>query len=533
MNIMRSFRTAFRGFFDFIGDRMMVMRRVISPISSSGVLVNRVTAMQSAVYSRCVQVLAGDISSLSLKLYRSTADGGKTEARDHPDWPIWTVAPNAHQSRQRWVETLMGQLLRWGNAYCEIVMRPDQSIIELNPILPICIRPRATYLNQIVYEYDTPNGSQFASPGQVLHFRAFSEDGVIGLDPLTQLTQALGLSVAAEGYGAGFFRNNGTPSGALKYPGVLSDTDFEAIKQSWNRNHSGPENWHKMTILDRGLEWQAFGIDAEKAQLLATRKYQRSEIAGWFGVPLHRLMDLERATFSNIEQQGIEYVVYSLTPWLVRLEQEVNRVFYPRGDVFVEFNAASLLRGDAAARAAYYKELFYLGCLTINEIRRRENLNPIGPIGDVHWMQQNMTTAERAAEPPKPPPPMLPGSPFGKPPQMGEPDGDEVDDTEGDDAEADDNGDAKQRNLPGMLATQLAAAIRLALPAPDGDAEAAGVAHRMAGLLADNHEARDWTTRQWAEALECSPSTVQRTPIWRGLMAGRERERQRRMVDSD
>jgi hypothetical protein len=201
--------------------------------------------------------------------------------------------------------------------------------------------------------------------------------------------------VAQETYGARFFKNGSVPNGVLTYPGVLTDDDFTEIKSSWTKNQAG-ENQNGLAILDRGLTWTKTGIAPEEAQFLESRRASKADIAGWFGVPLYRLNELERATWSNVENVGQDYVTYTLVPWATRIESEINLRFYPEGEYFVEFDFTGLLRGDSQARSSYYRTLFGLGAMTINEIRHGEGFNPVGDVGDIHWMPLNIAPASDA-----------------------------------------------------------------------------------------------------------------------------------------
>jgi HK97 family phage portal protein len=389
---------AVRALFSYLTQRIADRRFWVWGDSSSGVQISHEVAMQFAVFARCVAILAGDISCLGMRLFRRRADGGKEEAFDHPDRRYWTLAPNAYQSHQRWMEFMVGCLVSRGNSCSEIEWQGGR-LAGLHPIDARQIECIGLVEDKMIYRYAHPTRGQiWVNSDQVLHLRGYTEDGLVGVPVLRMVRNALGLGIAEEQFGASLFKNQAVPRGCLSYPGVLSDDDFEAIKQTWQRNQGG-ENSNRFAILDRGLTWQSTGISPNESQFLESRKFQRAEIAGWFGVPLHRLNDLEKLSFNNVEQIGIDYVTYTLLPWLVRIEQEINRVFYPDGQVWVSFSLESLLRGDLAARANYYKSLFGMGVLTINEIRHREGLNAIGPLGDINWMPLNVAPAQEVLSP--------------------------------------------------------------------------------------------------------------------------------------
>lgn len=389
---------ALRALYDHLTQRVSA-RRLITGDSSAGVLVSHTTAMALTVYARCVGIIAGDVSCLDLQLYRRRGDGGKELAALHPHWSLWTLRPAPYLTRQRWLECLMGHVLTRGNGYSEIEFRNGRQA-ALHPIDPGAIELAGLYQDQPVYAYQHPQEGRQAVPGsRVLHIRGYTEDGLTGVAPLRIIRNTLGLAIAQENYGASLFKNGAVPKGVLTYPGTLSDDDWAALKQSFERNHMG-DNQNRFAILDRGLKWESTGINPDEAQFLESRKYSRAEIAGWFGVPLHRLNDTERATWANVESLGLDYVIYTLTPWITRLEQEINAQFYPDGEYFVEFNFDSLARGDSAARANYYRTLFGMGALTLDEIRRREGMNPVPGVGAIHWIPLNIAPAEDVLENP-------------------------------------------------------------------------------------------------------------------------------------
>ena len=222
-------------------------------------------AMQFLVFARCVAILAGDISCLGLRLYRRRADGGREEAIDHPDWRDWALRPNSYQTAQRWMEFMVGCVVSRGNSLAEIEWRGGR-LGGLHPIDPRQIEAVGLVDGKMLYRYHHPQkGEIFVTGDQVLHFRGFSEDGLVGMPVLRMVRNALGLGIAQEQFGGSLFKNQAVPRGLLTYPGVLNEDDFEAIRQSWQRNQGG-ENSNRFAILDRGLTWAKTGIDPEEAQ---------------------------------------------------------------------------------------------------------------------------------------------------------------------------------------------------------------------------------------------------------------------------
>ncbi len=365
--------------------------------SASGKHVNETLALSySAVYA-CVRVIAETIASLPWIVYRRLPDGGKERAVSHRLYSILHDAPNPEMTRVEFVETIVGHLELWGNAYAEIESDGSGRVTALWPLRP----DRMTVLEPTsergrMYVYALADGSQTAlTPGKILHFRGLGGDGRFGYSPIRLAREAIGLGLAAEEFGARFFANDSRPGGVLQHPGRLSESAAKRLKESWEDLHRSLTNKHRVAILEEGITWQSIGIPPEDAQFLETRKFQTEEIARIFRVPLHKIQNLDRATFSNIEHQAIEFVVDTVRPRCVRLEQRVNQQLFSdtfRQTHFSEFLLDGLLRGDIKSRYEAYQSARYAGWMTTNEIRERENLNPIDG-GDALWMPVNMANA--------------------------------------------------------------------------------------------------------------------------------------------
>jgi hypothetical protein len=234
----------------------------------------------------------------------------------------------------------------------------------------------------------------------VWHLRGLSSDGLVGLSPIQLMRQAIGLGMATEEFGARFFGNDARPGGVLQHPGVLGNEAFERLQSSWETRHGGLSNSHRVAILEEGMQYSQIGIPPEDAQFLETRKFQVTEIARAFRVPPHMLADLERATFSNIEHQSIEFVVHSIRPWLVRWEQSIQQQLMldrDRQKYFAEFVVDGLLRGDTVSRYQAYATGRQNGWLSANDIRTLENMNPVDG-GDIYLVPLNMVPADMAGE---------------------------------------------------------------------------------------------------------------------------------------
>ena len=357
--------------------------------TSSGKPVNETTAMQmTAVYS-CVRILSEAVAGLPLNIYRYNDSGGKEKAFTHPLYRILHDEPNPEMTSFAFRETLMSHLLIWGNAYAQVIRNARGEVVALYPLMPNKMTVDRDQSGRLFYVYQRGAedskalGSEsrvILSPADVLHIPGLGFDGLIGYSPIAMARNAIGLAIATEEYGAKFFANGAAPSGVLEHPGTLKDP--QRIRDSWNAAHQGSENSHKIAVLEEGLKYTPIGISPEQAQFLETRKFQINEIARIFRVPPHMLADLEKSSFSNIEQQSLEFVKYTLDPWVVRWEQSMCRVLLSESEkpgYFIKFNVDGLLRGDYASRMSGYATARQNGWMSANDIRELENLDRIAP----------------------------------------------------------------------------------------------------------------------------------------------------------
>jgi HK97 family phage portal protein len=292
-----------------------------------------------------------------------------------------------------------------GNAYALINRNARGQILELIPLHPdqVSVQMQADY--RLRYACTLEGGQRMAlATGEVFHVRGLTLNGWLGISPIAYAREAIGLAMATERFGATLFRNGAKMGGVLEHPGKISKEAADRLRSSFDEAHNG-ENAHRTAILEEGLKWSKVSMTADDSQFLETRKYQRSEIAAIFRVPPHMIGDLERATFSNIEQQSLEFVNFTLMPWLHRIEKAIRRdLLTPaeRTRMMARFNVANLLRGDAAARAAYYQSGIQQGWMTRNEARHAESdlgvmLNPLEGL-DEPLLPLNMISSDRLAD---------------------------------------------------------------------------------------------------------------------------------------
>ncbi len=369
--------------------------------STSGKAVTERSAMQmTAVYS-CVRILAEAIAGLPLHLYTYKEDGGKEKAIGHPLYLLLHDEPNPEMSSFVFRETLMTHLLLWGNAYAQIIRNGKGEVVALYPLMPNRMTVDRDSSGQLFYSYQMNNsdaptmkaGTVILKPSDVLHIPGLGFDGLVGYSPIAMAKNAIGLAIATEEYGAKFFANGATPGGLLEYPGTVKDPD--RVRESWNKGFSGSQNAGKVAILEEGMKYTPISIAPEQAQFLETRKFQINEIARIFRVPPHMVGDLEKSSFSNIEQQSLEFVKYTLDPWVVRWEQSLSRALFTpeeKKQYFFKFNVEGLLRGDYQSRMNGYATARQNGWMSANDIRELENLDriPAEEGGDLYLINGNM-----------------------------------------------------------------------------------------------------------------------------------------------
>ena len=361
--------------------------------TTSGKTVNEKTAMQTTAVYACVRILAETIASLPLHTYRLT-DKGKEKATDHDLYYLLHSEPNPEMTSFVFRETLMGHLLLWGNAYVQIIRDGRGKVIALYPLIPDKMTVARSEKGEIYYVYNKESQDYILTKDEVLHIPGLGFDGLIGYSPIAMAKNAIGMAIATEEYGAKFFSNGANPGGVLEHPGIVKEP--QRIRESWNSVYQGTGNAHKVAVLEEGMKFQAIGIPPEQAQFLETRKYQTEEICRIFRVPPHLVGDLERATFSNIEHQSISFVVNTIRPWLVRVEQSINKSLFTESEkqeYFVNFVVEGLLRGDYASRMQGYAVGIQNGFMSPNDVRELENMNRIEH-GDIYAMNGNMLKLE-------------------------------------------------------------------------------------------------------------------------------------------
>ena len=374
------------------------------PPVRSGVRVNEATAVRVPAVFAAVRVISETLAALPIHLYRKRDDGGRDMETGHRAAQLISGPPNPEMTSYTLKQATQGHVCLWGNGYWEIErdragrlkgfwpIQPDKvhfTRIDRKPVYVVRM-PQKTGLKDVALR-----------PEQVLHVKAFGGTGTMGTSPIWQCAEALGLALATEAHGAAFFGNGSTPGGVLTTEVPLKDEAYQRLKKSWEQGHRGLDQAHRVAILEQGVKWEQTGMPARDAQMIETREFQISEIARIFRVPPHKIADLSKATFSNIEHQGIEFVVDTMLPWVVNWEKELDRRLLSdverRRGLFFKFSLNGLLRGDTAARHQTYAIGRQWGYYSANDVRAFEELNPI-PDGDIYLSPGNMMPADMAGE---------------------------------------------------------------------------------------------------------------------------------------
>jgi HK97 family phage portal protein len=374
--------------------------------TSSGIVVNERAALSYSAVWAAVSTISSSVASLPLIVYKRKTNG-RDRAPGRNLWKIVHEEPNPEMTPFVFFETVAANLLLNGNAYCEIERSNDGRVRALWPIPPQEVAIKRRDDNGAIY-YEITRGEfsqrkKVLPSERVLHFVGLSSDGLVGYSPISQAKETIALGIATEKFGATFFGNGAWPGAVATHPEKLSAEAQERLRASWNALHKGPDKAHKLAILEEGMKLEKMGMSNNDSQFLATREFQVEEVARWYHLPPHKIQHkYSERPGGSIEAQNVEYVTDCLRPWLIRIEQEVNRKLIPerdKGKFYTEFLVDALLRGDTEARYRTYEIGKKNGWLSVNEIRRLENMNPVKG-GSKH----EGTGAPVAAAPPPPPP---------------------------------------------------------------------------------------------------------------------------------
>lgn len=358
--------------------------------ASSGEAVNDTTARGWSAWFACIRNISEDVAKLPLGVFEPTESGGRAEARANPLWRLLHDSPNPEMTSFTFRETLTAHATSGRGGFAEILRDGTGTPREMWPLDPRTVDVDTDPMGRTRYRV----AGVPLDADNVFHIHGLGYEGVTSYALAQLAKESLGRSLAAQKHNGAVFGNGAMMSGVLEVPKVLSEEAFKHLRDSWSSRYGGGGNSGKPAILEMDTKFKPTSMDAEKSQLIASLDAGVIDTARWFRMPPHKIQHLANATFSNIEQQNIQYVVDCLTPWLVRWEQEIARkLLTGRGvGVFAKHNVNGLLRGDMAARSAFYRELFGLGVLSTNDIRGLEDMNTVGADGDARYVPSNLMT---------------------------------------------------------------------------------------------------------------------------------------------
>jgi HK97 family phage portal protein len=356
------------------------------------------TAPEVPAVIACIRVIAESVGSLPLHIYRMDSNGAKVLATDSPLYRLMRYAPNDEQTSLELREQLVMLYLLYGDAYCELQRDDRGTITAMMPLHPSRMTTERLTDGSLRYIYREPSGRQtIYNQRQLWHLRMPTLDGVHGISLPSLVKDAIAQARALEAYGLQYFANGARPGVCLTSDNPIPAEAAERMREQWERMHRGPDRAHRTAVLPNGLKVHELSGSNESSQFVDARKMAVVEICRAFRVPPHLVQSLDGATYSNIEHQSREFLTYTLLPHLRRIEDSIARDLIDDPNLFAEHDVHAFMRGDSAARAAWYQQAMATGILSVNEVRSMEGLNPIGPEGDERFMQVNMTTLKQIA----------------------------------------------------------------------------------------------------------------------------------------
>src|SRR5574343_408007 len=378
----------------------------LGPDTNAGARVDQQSALAIPAVWACIRIIAESIGSLPLHLY--TRQGrGKQRAVNHPLYLLLHDRPNPEMSAMSFRETLASHVLAWGNAYAEQELDQLGRVKALWPIGPDRVEPmRDTDTREIFYKVRLENTgmTQDIPRDKMLHISGLSFNGLVGYSPIAKMRAAIGLALATEAFGARFFGSGTHPGLVVSHPGKLGEVAAKNLRESLATKYAGLGKAHRLLLLEEAMKVEKIGINPEEAHFLVTRRFQLSEIARIYRVPMHMLQDVEKgASYASIEQMSLDFVVHTLRPWLVRFEQGYNNQLFltdlERRRYFWEHLVDGLLRGDLASRYEAYTKGRNWGWLSADDVRELEDMNPLPDgQGNVYMVPLNMIPADRLDE---------------------------------------------------------------------------------------------------------------------------------------
>lgn len=377
--------------------------------SDAGVYVDDDTALGISAVWACVNLISRSIAMLPWHVYapRSSdpAEGNERLPNNSVEWLLLREA-NPEMTAARFRQAMLMSALLHGNGYAEIERDIVGRPYALWPLQPRRVQPLRDENGALYYQADngTAVGKVNLSPADMFHIAGPGHDGVCGLSVVTMARNSLGLAIAQERFAGSFIRNGAAPSGIIKINGGISDEGMTRLRGQVEQLYTGSRRAGRVALLEDGMDWTQLGMDLGDAEFLAQRRFAVEEVARWFNVPPQKIADQSKTTFSNFEQANLAFLTDGLMPWIVELEQEANRKLFRRalsgrGQPFTKINFAAIVRADLQKRWQAYGMGRQWGWLSVNDIRLLEDMEPIGPEGDVYLVPTNMAAADQIAPP--------------------------------------------------------------------------------------------------------------------------------------
>lgn len=368
--------------------------------TDSGAFVNAESAMRVAAVYACIRVLSETTAQVPLITYKRTAQG-RERATDHWLYRLLHEEPNGWQTPFEWKEMMQAHVALSGMAYAIKTIVRDE-VRELLPVVPNRVKPQQDPLTKrIWFDVTMPNGSVLPVPYErMFYIPGLAFDGLVGLSPISYQREVIGIAMQLRKHEARIFKNGAQFSGILRHPQLMSDEAYARLINSFDEKYSGVDNWEKTVLLEEGTEYVKAGMSSRDAQFIESMKYNRTEIASIYRVAPHLIGDLERATHSNIEQQSLEHVQFTMAPWFVRIEQRAAKTLLPEADRkthYVEFLVDSLLRGDQKSRYEAHHWALTDGWMNRNEVREKENLNRVDGLDEYRIAANTMPADDEKA----------------------------------------------------------------------------------------------------------------------------------------
>jgi len=376
--------------------------------TSSGVRITADSALRNSVVFACNRVLSESISSLPLVLYKEDENGNRAKAKDHPLYKLLNSNPNKETTTMQWRETMITNLNLRGNHFTQIIRNGAgeiDSLWGLDTARMTAKRLKSTGEIVFIYNYglDSEEGNRDAvfTFEEILNVAGLSLDGICGISPIAYNRESIGVGVALDKFAGSFFKNSASPSGIFSIEGELTDEAFTRMKKDFDESWAGMKNSNKPMVLEGGAKFNPITMTNVDSQFLEARKFQKQDISAIFRVPLHMINDLEKANYNSIEQLSLGFVIYSLTPSLIRIEQCMQRDLLTEQEredgYYIKHNLSALLRGDIKSRAEMYDKFMKNGIFTINDALRLEDMNEV-PEGNKRYIQMSYTTVDNINE---------------------------------------------------------------------------------------------------------------------------------------